>query len=344
MSATAAALLSGLAGAPAAARTQFSAPPQFAPTPTTSGLDRSVRPPATARSLATSRFAPHHPSKSDSRLGGVVRAAPTTPQQPGRSAPPEPAQPYTHAATLAPDRSSDEPLGPLPARSNSTQPAVAPGLTANRRELRRAKHRPSPTNPKPPAQPVRQRVSAAHVPARHVQASALPPLGHPSRSATPWLAAAFGVLACMALITALVRRGVGGLSLSGALATYRRGYARGDAAGSFNLGCLLAERGDALGAIEAFRRADARGDAAGASNLGVLLEQQGETEAAQAAYRRAERRGYAHGSFNLGLLLERRGDVAGALEAYRRAARRGDAEVAKRARAALAELREPAAD
>jgi hypothetical protein len=75
----------------------------------------------------------------------------------------------------------------------------------------------------------------------------------------------------------------------------------------------------------------------------VLMEQQGDLDAAHAAYRRADQRGYAHGSFNLGLLLERCGDEAGAQDAYRRAATRGGEDVAKRARAALAELRERAA-
>lgn len=171
----------------------------------------------------------------------------------------------------------------------------------------------------------------------------MPALDHAGPTPLPWLVAALGAIGAMALITVMVRRRMGAIAPAGALAAYRRADARGDARASFNLGCLLAERGDTTGAIEAFRRADERGDAAGSSNLGVLMEQEGDFEAAGAAYRRADRRGYAHGSFNLGLLLERQGDLAGAQEAYRRAARRRDPEVSRRARAALAELRETAA-
>ena len=54
---------------------------------------------------------------------------------------------------------------------------------------------------------------------------------------------------------------------SSAEAAYRRADERGDPGGAYNLGMLLAERGDLEGAEAAWRRADERGDSGGACNL-----------------------------------------------------------------------------
>jgi hypothetical protein len=308
-------LLSGLAAAGSA---KAAGQPQFAPNPGSSGRDRSVQ-------QTNPQFAPNHPSGTDSDLGNGLAAEPTAP-----------------ASVPAPSAPETIPLrtGERTARPTAAGTAARPPKT---KALKPAARHPAQTQPNPHPRHVTQRVSAVSLPRKHAQASSLPPLDHAGSNSLPWVILALGLLGSTGLITIVMRRRMSGTDLAGALAAYRRADERGDANGSFNLGCLLAERGDTTGAVAALRRADERGDAAGASNLGVLMEQQGDFDAAHAAYRRADERGYAHGSFNLGLLLERRGDLAGAEEAYRRAARRGDAEVARRARAALAELCETAA-
>jgi tetratricopeptide (TPR) repeat protein len=121
-------------------------------------------------------------------------------------------------------------------------------------------------------------------------------------------------------------------------AAWRRADDRGHAAGAYNLGVLLEQRGDLDDAEAAWRRADDRGHAAGAYNLGVLLEQRGDLDDAQAAWRRADDRGHAAGAYNLGVLLKQRGELAEAKAAWRRAAASDDEAVAARARAALEEL------
>jgi hypothetical protein len=98
-----------------------------------------------------------------------------------------------------------------------------------------------------------------------------------------------------------------------------------DAEAAFNLGGVLAERGDFEGAQALYRQADELGHAAGAFNLGVLLEHANHWVAAEAAYRRSDERGNALAAFNLGVLLDDRGDFDGAEAAYRRADQRGDA-------------------
>ena len=97
-----------------------------------------------------------------------------------------------------------------------------------------------------------------------------------------------------------------------------------DAEAAFNLGGILAERGDFEGAQALYCRADELGHAAGAFNLGVLLEHENQLAAAEAAYRRSDERGNALAAFNLGVLLDDRGDLDGAEAAYRRADHRGD--------------------
>ncbi len=72
-----------------------------------------------------------------------------------------------------------------------------------------------------------------------------------------------------------------------------------------------------------FRRLDANGDAAGAFNLGVVLHQRGDVDGATAAYERAEERGDPDASFNLGVLLYEAGNLDGAETAWRRSAGRG---------------------
>lgn len=56
---------------------------------------------------------------------------------------------------------------------------------------------------------------------------------------------------------------------------------------AYNLGVLLARRGDLEGAEAAYRRADERGNGAAAYNLGVLLDERGDTDWATAAFERA---------------------------------------------------------
>lgn len=106
---------------------------------------------------------------------------------------------------------------------------------------------------------------------------------------------------------------------------------------AFELGGVLAEKGDMRGAESAYRRADEQGHPFAASNLGVLLEQRGDLTGAEAAYRRADDRGDASGAFNLGGLLEDRNDLLGAEAAYRRADQRGDGGAALRLGALLEE-------
>ena len=110
--------------------------------------------------------------------------------------------------------------------------------------------------------------------------------------------------------------------------------------GAFNLGGLLAERGDLEGAAAAYHRADQRGDPGAASNLGMLLEQDGDLSGAARAYRRAVERGHPTAAFNLGVLLERQDDHRGALRAYARAQASEEREIAEMARARAVALTE----
>ena len=72
-----------------------------------------------------------------------------------------------------------------------------------------------------------------------------------------------------------------------------------------------------------FRRLDENGDAAGAFNLGVVLHERGDVDGATAAYERAEERGDPDAAFNLGVLLYEAGNLDGAETAWRRSAGRG---------------------
>ncbi|MGA8364447.1 MAG: tetratricopeptide repeat protein [Solirubrobacteraceae bacterium] len=92
---------------------------------------------------------------------------------------------------------------------------------------------------------------------------------------------------------------------------------------AFNVGILLADRGDMRGAEAAYRRADQLGSQRGAFNLGQILRHRGSLDDAEAAYRRADERGSPEGAVNLGVLLEQRGDLSGAQAAYRRSRERG---------------------
>ena len=107
---------------------------------------------------------------------------------------------------------------------------------------------------------------------------------------------------------------------------YRQLDEQGDADGAYQLGNLLAERGEFDQAQDAYRRADERGHPAAAANLGLLLESHGDISAARAAYERADQRGDAHGALRLGLLLAELGDWDSAKEAYARADERGGVE------------------
>jgi virulence factor Mce-like protein len=100
---------------------------------------------------------------------------------------------------------------------------------------------------------------------------------------------------------------------------------RGDATAAFELGALLARRGDLEGAEQAYGRADERGHAGAAAAVGLFQERRGNRAGAEAAYRRADERGDAHGAFRLGLMLSSGGDWAGAKDVWQRAEQRGSA-------------------
>jgi hypothetical protein len=78
-----------------------------------------------------------------------------------------------------------------------------------------------------------------------------------------------------------------------------------------------------------------RGDSGGAYNLGVLLAERGDLEGAEAAYRRADERGHPGGASKLGLLPKERGDLEGAKAAWRRVADSPDQQVTTLVRDAL---------
>jgi len=126
--------------------------------------------------------------------------------------------------------------------------------------------------------------------------------------------------------------------LAAAMAAYRRADAAGDARGACRLAYLLESNGDVEGAIAAYARADERGDSEGSVGLGSLLVARGSLASALDAFERADRRGDPVGAFNHGVLLEEQGDLNGAIAALRRAHENGEAEVAHRAREALAHL------
>jgi tetratricopeptide (TPR) repeat protein len=112
--------------------------------------------------------------------------------------------------------------------------------------------------------------------------------------------------------------------LDAAIDAYGKSAERKFPLGAYNLGVLLAERGDLDAAEAAYRNADKYGSADGAFNLAALLADRGDFEEAEAAYRRSEHRGDCDAAFNLGLLRADRGDLAGAEAAYRRADERGN--------------------
>lgn len=106
-------------------------------------------------------------------------------------------------------------------------------------------------------------------------------------------------------------------------ARYRALDEQGDADCAFELGNLLAGRGELAEAEAAYGRADERGHGAAAANRGLLLEHRGDLKGAGAAYRRADERGDALGALRLGLLIAEQGDWDGAQEAFARAGERG---------------------
>lgn len=85
---------------------------------------------------------------------------------------------------------------------------------------------------------------------------------------------------------------------------FRRLDANGDAAGAFNLGIVLHQRGDLDGATAAYGRAEERGDPDAAFNLGVLLYEAGNLNAAETAWRRSAGQGHVRAAANL-LFLSR---------------------------------------
>jgi tetratricopeptide (TPR) repeat protein len=111
----------------------------------------------------------------------------------------------------------------------------------------------------------------------------------------------------------------------GARAAFSRADDRGDAGGALNLGGLMQAEGSTQEALEAFLRAEQRGEPGGATRAGLLLERSGNVQAALDAFRRAVERGDVEASVHLGLLLAERGDLRGALAAFARADEEGDA-------------------
>jgi phospholipid/cholesterol/gamma-HCH transport system substrate-binding protein len=109
-------------------------------------------------------------------------------------------------------------------------------------------------------------------------------------------------------------------------AGYRERDQQGDADAAFELGNLLARRGELEEAEAAYARADERGHGTGAANLGLLLEHRGELKGAEDAYRRADERGDGVGALRLGLLVGNQGNWDQAEAAFVRAQERGSAD------------------
>jgi tetratricopeptide (TPR) repeat protein len=104
----------------------------------------------------------------------------------------------------------------------------------------------------------------------------------------------------------------------------RQAHATSDVDELIDIGCDLADRGEAGGAEYCFRRASELGDAVGAFNLGNCLRGQGRLRDAVDAYELALERGETDAWLNLGMVLGDLGDLAGAMRAYEQAERAGD--------------------
>jgi tetratricopeptide (TPR) repeat protein len=104
----------------------------------------------------------------------------------------------------------------------------------------------------------------------------------------------------------------------------RKAHATSDVDELVNIGCDLADSGDAGGAEYCFRRASDLGDAGAAFNLGNTLAGQGRFREAVDAYELALERGESDAWLNLGMVLDDLGDLAGAMRAYEQAERAGD--------------------
>ena len=117
----------------------------------------------------------------------------------------------------------------------------------------------------------------------------------------------------------LAQRGDG----PGAIAAFQRAVSRGHVSAGFALGTLLEQAGDSRGSIEAYRVAAERGDPIAAYQLGRLHSRRGDSESARAAFAMGDELGHAGSAFELGQILEQIGDRDGAIAAYRRASDRG---------------------
>ena len=111
----------------------------------------------------------------------------------------------------------------------------------------------------------------------------------------------------------LAKRG----ELADAEAAFRRADEGGHRAGAYALGGLLSARGDPAGAHAAYSRAEERGHPEAASKLGRLLHECGDFDAAEAAFRRAQKIDDPNGAFGLAAVLKQRGDRSGAAAARR---------------------------
>ncbi len=100
--------------------------------------------------------------------------------------------------------------------------------------------------------------------------------------------------------------------------------AGGDAEAAYQLGFVMARRGEEAAALEAWQRAEDLGHPRAANEIGLLLHGAGDVAAAEAAYRRGAERDHARAIYNLGVLLHERGDEDGAEAAWARADRLGD--------------------
>jgi virulence factor Mce-like protein len=94
---------------------------------------------------------------------------------------------------------------------------------------------------------------------------------------------------------------------------------QGDPDAAYELGNLLASRGQLAEAAEAYGRADERGHGIAAANFGLLLQKRGDFAGAADAYRRAKERGEGLGALRLGLLLAAQGDWKRAESEFARA-------------------------
>ena len=96
----------------------------------------------------------------------------------------------------------------------------------------------------------------------------------------------------------------------------RKAHATADVDELVDIGCDLADSGEADGAEYCFRRASDLGDAVAAFNLGNTLAGQKRLREAVDAYEVALERGETDAWLNLGMVLAELGDLAGEMRAY----------------------------